>query len=129
MANDFLGKGWAFPVGTASGGGIAMAEGEEDIRQAIRIILGTALGERAMRPDFGCEIHNLVFEPMDETLTRRAEYYARTALERWEPRIEVENISASLDGAKLTIEVNYRVRSTNRSDNVVYPFYLEGAGE
>ena len=126
MAQDFLGRGWAFPVGVTPSGGIALAEGEDDIKQAIRIILSTALGERAMRPDFGCEIHSLLFEPSDPTLPRRAEYYARTALERWEPRIELDSISASLDGAKLTVEVNYRVRATNRRDNIVYPYYLEG---
>jgi len=128
MAKGFLGRGWRFPVGVASSGGIALAEGESDIKEAIRIILGTALGERAMRPDFGCAVHELAFEPGDPTLPRRAEFYARNALERWEPRIEVEKVEATLDGERLLVEVEYSVRSTNRSDNLVYPFFLERAG-
>ena len=101
---------------------------EDDIKEAIRVILGTALGERAMRPDFGCAVHELAFEPSDPTLPRRAEFYARNALERWEPRIEVEKVEATLDGERLLVEVEYRVCSTNRSDNLVYPFFLERAG-
>jgi phage baseplate assembly protein W len=127
MAQNFHGRGWAFPVRVGSGGGIALAEGEEDIKQAVRVIIGTALGERAMRPGFGCGAHELVFEHTDASLTGKARFYVRNALDRWEPRIEVEKVDARIEGLKLIVEVHYRVRRTNRRDNAVYPFYLQGA--
>jgi len=138
MVQDFHGRGWSFPVRVGAGGGIALAEGEEDIKQAVRIIIGTVLGERAMRPGFGCGAHELVFEHTDSSLTGKARFYVRNALERWEPRIELEKIDARVDlaavpgtaqagGLKLIVEVHYRVRRTNRRDNVVYPYYLQGA--
>ena len=126
MARDFLGRGWAFPVGVDAGGGVALADGEDDIKQAIRIVLGTALGEREMRPDFGCGVHELVFDPGDASLTGKARFYVRNALERWEPRIEVESVEARLEGNRLLVDVRYVVRATNRRDNLVYPFYLQG---
>ena len=127
MAQDFHGRGWAFPVGVGPGGGIALAEGEDDIKQAVRIIVGTVLGERQMRPDFGCAAHELVFDQTDASLTGKARFYVRNALERWEPRIEVERVEARIDGLKLLIEVEYTVRRTNRRDNIIYPYYLQGA--
>ena len=127
MAQDFHGRGWSFPVTVGPGGGIALAEGEEDIKQAVRIIIGTVLGERAMRPGFGCGAHELVFEHTDASLTGKARFYVRNALDRWEPRIEVEKVDARIEGLKLMVEVHYRVRRTNRRDNVVYPYYLQGA--
>ena len=127
MVQDFHGRGWSFPVRVGLGGGIAFAEGEEDIKQAVRVIIGTILGERAMRPDFGCGAHELVFEHTDSSLTGKARFYVRNALDRWEPRIKVEKVDARVEGLKLIVEVHYRVRRTNRRDNVVYPFYLQGA--
>jgi phage baseplate assembly protein W len=127
MAERFHGKGWSFPVQVGPGGGIAMAEGEEDIRQAVRIVIGTALGEREMRPGFGCGAADLVFEHTDASLTGRARYYVRSALRRWEPRIKVERIDARVEGLTLIVDLQYRVRLTNRRDNVVYPFYLQEA--
>ncbi len=127
MAQDFHGRGWSFPVTVGPGGGIALAEGEEDIKQSVRIIIETVLGERAMRPGFGCGAHELVFEHTDASLTGKARFYVRNALERWEPRIEVEKVDARIEGLKLIVEVHYRVRRTNRRDNLVYPFYLQGA--
>ena len=127
VRRDFHGRGWSFPVTVGPGGGIALAEGEEDIKQAVRIIIGTVLGERAMRPGFGCGAHELVFEHTDASLTGKARFYVRNALERWEPRIEVERVDARIEGLKLIVEVHYRVRRTNRRDNLVYPFYLQGA--
>ena len=127
MAQDFHGRGWSFPVTVGPGGGIALAEGEEDIKQAVRIVIETVLGERAMRPGFGCGAHELVFEHTDASLTGKARFYTRNALARWEPRIEVEKVDARIEGLKLIVEVHYRVRRTNRRDNLVYPFYLQGA--
>jgi hypothetical protein len=127
MAQDFHGRGWSFPVRVGPGGGIALAEGEDNIRQAILIIIDTVLGERAMRPGFGSGAHELVFEHTDASLTGKARFYVRNALERWEPRIEVEKVDARIEGLKLIVDIHYRVRRTNRRDNLVYPFYLQGA--
>jgi phage baseplate assembly protein W len=125
---DFHGRGWAFPLGIGPGGGVAIAGGEEKIRQAVRAIIATALGERAMRPDFGCGAHELVFEHTDASLTGKARFHVRNALERWEPRIEVEDVDARVEGFRLVVDVHYRVRRTNRRDNVVFPYHLQGEG-
>jgi phage baseplate assembly protein W len=126
MHADFLGKGWSFPV-AASGGSIAMAESEESISQAIWIILATAQGERMMRPEFGCGIHNLVFAPNDITTRTRVTNEVREALILWEPRIDVLDVTVETKGRGelLLINVHYRVRTTNNLFNMVFPFYLE----
>lgn len=127
MDVDFLGVGWAFPV-RAEEGRIALARYEESVRQAIWILLGTAKGERVMRPDFGCGIHELVFAPADPSTAGRVASEVRADLLRWEPRIDVLDVRARVDGARalLAVEIDYRVRATNNVFNVVYPFYLEG---
>lgn len=128
MAKEFLGTGWTFPIKTGPGGAIAMSSAEDDIREAIRIILGTAKGERAMRPDFGCGIHNRVFSVINTTNLGIIETEVREALILWEPRIEVLSVAASAREAangKLIIEIEYRVRATNTRFNLVYPFYLK----
>ena len=126
MNKDFLGRGWAFPVGVDSRGGIGMASGQADIEQSIRIILETAPGERVMRPEFGCGIHNLVFAPNSPTTAGLVAYHVQEALGRWEPRIEVEMVDVHPDqdrDAVLLIEIRYLVRKTNDRRNLVYPFY------
>jgi hypothetical protein len=129
MDKKFLGTGWAFPPGTDDRGDISLASGEADVEQAIRIILGTAKGERVMRPEFGCGVHDYVFETFGSATAALAETAVEEALLRWEPRIDVLDVSASLTdgsgGATLTVEIEYRVRSTNSEFNLVYPFYLE----
>jgi phage baseplate assembly protein W len=123
----FLGVGWAYPVCLA-GGRTAIVVFEEDIRQAIRIILGTNPGERVMRPDFGAGMNRLVFEPMSVATIETVKVRVREALVDWEPRIDVEAVSASTDPAapnKLLVDVTYRVRATNTRTNLVYPFYLQ----
>jgi phage baseplate assembly protein W len=128
MDRDFLGRGVGFPVTTDGDGAVGVATGEEDIREAIRIILGTARGERVMRPSFGCGVHERVFASVDTTTRTLVEEDVREALREWEPRIEVLSVTAR-DGeghGELRVEVEYRVRSTNNEDNLVYPFYLEG---
>ncbi|MEF8789098.1 MAG: GPW/gp25 family protein [Haloarculaceae archaeon] len=129
MTDDrgFLGTGVAFPVGTDGGGRLATATGTEDVEQAIRIVLGTAKGERVMRPDFGCGIHDYAFAVVDATTRTRVEASVREALARWEPRIVVEDVTASTAEAgegRLLVEIDYRVRATNAPGNLVYPFYL-----
>lgn len=124
----FLGIGWSFPVGVDGDGKIAMARYEESIRQAIWIILATARGERAMRPDFGCGIHDLVFAVNSAGTSGRATSEVRQALLKWEPRIDLLDVQVSPGGTGevLLIRIEYRVRATNNAFNLVYPFYLQG---
>ena len=126
-AKAFLGRGLAFPVALdPATGAIALAEYEEDIRQAIRIILDTEPGERVMRPDFGAGLRGLVFEPINTHTLALARYRVEQALTLWEPRIDsiTVKVSAQPPQGLLQIEVRYRVRSTNTFYNLVYPFYL-----
>jgi phage baseplate assembly protein W len=128
LEKDFLGVGWAYPAHLAADDTLAMAAYEEDIRQAIRIILGTNPGERVMRPDFGAGLNAFLFEPVNTTTLALIQNRVREALVDWEPRIDVEEVSVTSDPAmrsKLLIEVRYRVRATNAHHNLVYPFYLE----
>jgi uncharacterized protein len=128
---DFLGRGWKFPV-MVEGGKIACSEAEECIKDSIRIILGTAKGERMMRPEFGCGINELVFAPNTTTTATLAGYHIREALLEWEPRIEVLDVQVTPDNDdryKLNINIEYRVKTINSKYNLVYPFYLEKAGK
>ena len=124
---DFLGRGAAFPLRPIAGGGpLAPASGEEKIRQSIWAILTTAPGERVMRPDFGCGIHDLVFATMSDGAIGRIVESVRTALARWERRIEVLQVAAIPDPRephKLQISIDYAIRATNSRRNLVYPFY------
>lgn len=127
MTKEFLGRGWKFPVNTDLKGRIEMSEYEEDIREAIWIILSTSKGERVMRPDFGCGIYDLVFDYINITTMGMAENSVKEALNLWEPRIELINVNASPDKekeGKLIINIDYNVRTTNNRFNLVYPFYL-----
>ena len=129
MAAEFLGVGWQFPVEKdTTENRIAAAKYEDSIKQAIRIILFTAKGERVMRPTFGCDLHQLLFAPNDAGTRGMAEHYVREALQLWEPRIEVLRVKAEAAGAPeevLRISIDYRVRATDNRFNLVYPFYLE----
>lgn len=127
-AEDFLGRGWAFPVETDDRGTIRQSRGRTDIEESIRLILETAKGERVMRPDFGCGIHDFAFATVDRSTLTLVETSVRDALREWEPRIEVLSVDVSteaIDDGKLLVEVEYRVRETNNEFNLVYPFYLE----
>jgi hypothetical protein len=124
----FLGVGWAFPPCVQADGRIATVAFEEDIRQAIHIILGTNPGERVMRPDFGAGLNAFVFEPLNETTQQSVKTRVEEALVDWEPRIDVEEVRVAIDSAernKLLITVSYRVRASNALHNLVYPFYLQ----
>ncbi|MCK6619952.1 MAG: GPW/gp25 family protein [Calditrichaceae bacterium] len=132
MAKEFLGSGWKFPVRVDSAGKIVLSRQEEDIREAIWIILSTARGERAMRPDFGCGIHEMVFDPINAGTVNRVESTVREALVSYESRIEVVNVTVSdteADTGKLMISIDYRVRATNHEFNLVFPFYLQEGTE
>ena len=128
MEHNFLGRGWKFPIEVdATTGRILLVEHEEDIAEAIRLIIWTAKGERVMRPDFGCDIHNFVFERTNPTTLRFMEAAVREAIMQWEPRvheIDVKIETDAIDSGKLTINVKYEVRTTNNLFNQVYPFYI-----
>jgi uncharacterized protein len=128
QAKAFLGVGWKFAPCVAADGKIALARYEEDIREAILIILGTNRGERIMRPDFGAGLAEFVFEPLNSTTMHLVQTRVQEALVAWEPRIDVLDISVSADPEeynKLLIATTYQVRATNTQFNMVYPFYLE----
>lgn len=129
MSADFLGQGWKFPVGLdSSTGGIARSDADLGIEEAIWLILGTAKGERVMRPDFGCGIHELVFSMNNAATAGRVTEEVQDALVLWEPRIDVLSVAASTPDNQpetLLIAISYRVRATNNVFNLVYPFYLD----
>lgn len=125
-----LGAGWAFPV-TPANGRLRYARWEEDIEQAIRIILLTARNERVMQPDFGAGLPNFVFEPNSPQTRRAIEEDVRRALIDWEPRIELQAVRVDADEVTpnlLLIHVDFLVRATNTFYNRVYPFYLAEGG-
>jgi phage baseplate assembly protein W len=126
--SDFLGVGWAFPFQIDARGRFALARHERDIEQAILMILLTSKGQRLMRPEFGCQIHDLIFAPNDATTWGMAEYYIREALAMWEPRIDVPDDGVSItsdpqDDARLLIEISYQIKATHDSRSLVFPFY------
>ncbi len=132
MSRDFLGTGWAHPVGTDYQGDIELTSGEENIRQSVEVIIGTAKGERVMRPDFGCAVHDYVFAAADPATLSMIEDAVEEALVQWEPRIDVEDVDAARDPEnpnRVLVEVDYWVRETNSSANLVYPFYLKEGEE
>ncbi|TKK89556.1 GPW/gp25 family protein [Herbidospora galbida] len=121
------GRGVAFPVRVDETGGIAESAGAERIRQSILVILGTRPGERIMRPDFGCELHDLAFAPNTPATANLARHYVESALARWEPRIEVTGVGVGndLEAAALMIAVTYRIRSAGDERTLTLPFSLE----
>jgi phage baseplate assembly protein W len=129
---DILGSGVAFPLSVDHRGGIALARGEEDVEQAINLILGTVPGERPMRPEFGCTIHEFVFATIDADMVGRMDTAIRAALDRWEPRIEVTSLDFDLSRVTegvLEITISYAVLAVSRTYNLVYPFYVIPAEE
>lgn len=127
MSEKFLGIGWTFPIQPNNEGRIRMSEYEKDIKEAIWIILSTAKGERVMRPDFGCGIHDFVFSVMNMATLTLISNSVKEALTIFEPRIQVTKVDVSSEviaEGKLIIDVEYRVRTTNNRFNMVYPFYL-----
>jgi len=129
MFKIFLGKGWQFPVAVDDDGALAVAEYEESVRQSIWVVLGTAKGERVMRPDFGCGIYEMVFGVNSSTAASEAAEEVRDALVEFEPRIDVLGVEVSPGGGGevLYVSIDYQVRATNTVFNLVYPFYLEGS--
>lgn len=127
VSGDIIGRGWAFPPHLDHRGRIAIVGGEQEIEEAIRIILTTAPGQRVMRPEFGCRLQELVFAPNNGQTAALAERYVRQALGRWEPRIQIEQVRAEPDlddSALLRISLHYTIKSSHASRGLVYPFYL-----
>lgn len=133
--NDIIGRGWFFPPQVTSTGKIRLTREEDELEQAIGIILQTAPGERVMRPEFGCRLHELVFASNDSQTAGLAREYVEAALIRWEPRIRVLDIDVSTnlggrqdescaDRASLAITVHYQVKATHDCRSLVFPFYL-----
>jgi phage baseplate assembly protein W len=127
MAESFIGQGWNFPLGTDATGSIALASDDRDLQQAIRLILATAPGERPMRPEFGCGIHNYVFAPADATTAGQLSVEVKRALAFWEPRIDVKSVDVSVDQFDrnaLYINIQYTKKGSYDPRNLVFPFYV-----
>ena len=125
--STYSGRGWAFPPKLNDRDRMSMAQDDADIRQAIYIIINTHPGERVMRPDFGCEIHSLIFAPANDQTAVLAERYVKEALGRWEPRITVDAVRVTPGGTEngeLYIEVIYEIKATHDRRSMVYPYYL-----
>jgi len=126
MANEFVGAGWAFPLRLDQTGAFALVSDEREIEEAIRLIIGTAYGERPMRPDFGCAIHDFVFATADAATAGRIAYEVRASLTRWEPRITIEDVTVTIDEQDrnlLYVDIRYHIRNSNDPRNLVFPFY------
>jgi len=130
MANDrdFLGKGLRFPVSVNLNGGVSTSAFEENVRQCIFIILGTAPGERINRPDFGCQIHDLMFAPNNQLTAAMAAVYCEEAIYKYEPRVEEVRCQARNNADqpnRLDIRIEYVIAGKNEQRNLVFPFYLK----
>lgn len=127
MAEDFVGRGWAFPLRTDANGGIALVGREQELEEAMRLILSTSYGERPMRPEFGCALNEFVFAPIDATTAGRVAFEVRLSLERWEPRVEIDSVDVYNDDATpttLLIDITYRIKGSYDPRNLVFPFYV-----
>jgi uncharacterized protein len=125
-SKDFLGTGWAFPVGVDARGRIALVRRERDVEEAMMMILLTPVGQRVMRPDFGCRIHELVFASNDASTEGLAVYYVEEALARWEPRITLREVTADADPSnpeRLLIHIEYEIKASYDRRTLVFPFY------
>ncbi|WP_433383090.1 GPW/gp25 family protein [Actinoplanes sp. CA-142083] len=123
--DDFIGNGWAFPAAINRNGSVRLVTGTEEVDAAIRMILSTVPGERVMRPDFGCAMWQMLFAPLTSGTLGLIEQYVRESIERWEPRVELEDVHAvgEQETGTVHITVAYRVKSTNDVRNLVFPFY------
>ena len=125
---DIIGRGFTFPFRVDKTGSIALTTGADDIESAMRVILCTAPGERVMRPDFGCAVHDLIFAPNNANTHGLVIYYVKEALTKWEPRIQALDVKVNLDRdeqSRINSEIKYQVIATNNVYNLVYPFYLQ----
>lgn len=131
MNNPLVGRGWAFPPKPDGRGGLALAADTNELEQAITIILGTGLGQRVMRPDFGCKIHDLAFAPINAHTLGLVQRYVEEAIGWWEPRVDLVEVQVETDASmravgKLLIHLRYRIKGTDDERSLVYPFYTIG---
>jgi uncharacterized protein len=129
VGKEFLGQGWKFPIEVTATGDVATSQYEDNIRESIRIILMTAKGERVMRPDFGAGLQQFVFETINSTAIGSLQSAIQNSLIEWEPRIQLLAVNVEADRSevgRLLVNIDYRVRATNTSFNLVFPFYLQG---
>jgi phage baseplate assembly protein W len=140
MANEFIGRGWVFPILPDETGALAWSEGQPNVEQSLKVLLLTALGERVMRPTFGTEAPRLVFAPGSEQYLRLLEQSIRAAVRDFEPRVDLLDVlaesgvtdpgtmpdagSVGRAEARVTVSISYKVRRTNSRFNLVFPFYL-----
>jgi phage baseplate assembly protein W len=147
LEDSYLGRGWSFPPSFQAPallpanrpntiryevGGVDMVAGQTDIEQSLHILLTTRLGERVLAPDFGCDLHPLVFEPLNAATAARFEDLVLTAVLYHEPRIELLDVTATQppeETGLVLLDLHYQVRSTNSRHNYVYPFYLQEGSE
>jgi phage baseplate assembly protein W len=126
---DFLGKGLGFPPAFDNeSGDIRMVQADTDILQSIEIILSTRPGERPLETDFGCDLDQMLFEPLNLTLVSYMREVVKTALILHEPRIDVNDVTIRPDGnveGRVLIAIDYTIRSTNSRFNFVYPYYIQ----
>ena len=125
--NSFLGVGWRWPLGVGRSGSVAMSAGLDQVEQAMFLILSTEPGERPMRPEFGARLRRFVFAMVNASTAAAIAAEARSALERWEPRVVVDDVDVSTDSdnpALLWVDVTYTVKATNDRRNLVCPFYV-----
>jgi phage baseplate assembly protein W len=127
MSYEFVGAGVGFPLRTDATGGLALVSRHREIEESVRLIIGTAYGERPMRPEFGCGIHNYVFAPADGTTAGQISWEVRQSLLRWEPRIDVVDVVVTVapgEASTLYVNVTYSIKGTNDPRNLVFPFYV-----
>ena len=123
---DILGTGWAFPLQLDPQGRMAQVRGPVNVEHAIQMILLTRKGERIMRPEFGSQLHELVFEPNDEMTMGLAAQYVRDALAMWEPRIRVEAVDVTSDdddASVMHISIQYEIKATHDKRSLVLPYF------
>jgi phage baseplate assembly protein W len=126
--NRFIGRGWRFPIKVNARGGFDWSEGPDRVRDAIWIVVKTALGERLMRPEFGAAVDTFVFQPNSAATRAELSQSVSAALVRWEPRIELDAVRVDEvpgEPSQVMVAIDYRLRDTNELFNLVVPFYLE----
>ncbi|RCJ39068.1 baseplate protein [Nostoc minutum NIES-26] len=122
----YLGTGLSFPLQSNVQGGLKLSTEAQKVKESIWLILRTDLGERVYRPDFGCRLSELAFAPLNNDTLLRIRIYVLEALQKWEPRIEVDEVRADPDTitGRVNIIIDYRLMSHPDPYSFVYPFYL-----
>jgi phage baseplate assembly protein W len=126
MSYDFVGAGWAFPLGVDARGGIALARRDQELEQAMRLILATYPGERPMRPEFGSKVRDFIFRSATVDTAAELSHEVHSALQRWEPRVDINFVDVTVDSVernKFYIDVHYLIKADNDKRNLVFPFY------